>query len=80
MAGGFDENYYATEELGFIAALKRLGRFVILTETVVTSGRKFRTHSLFAFTRLSLRLILRGCRSREGLEYWYQPEREKKKL
>ena len=79
-AGGFDENYYAMEELVFIAALKRLGRFVILTETVVTSGRKYRAHSMLAFIRLSTRLVLRGSRSREGLEYWYKPEREKMKL
>ena len=76
-AGGFDENYYATEELVFIAALKRLGRFVILTETVVTSGRKFRVHSMLAFIRLCTRLALRGSRSRDGLEYWYKTEREK---
>jgi glycosyltransferase involved in cell wall biosynthesis len=76
-AGGFDENYYATEELVFIAALKRLGRFVILTEKVVTSGRKFRVHSMLAFIRLCTRLALRGSRSREGLDYWYKTEREK---
>lgn len=75
--GGFDENYYATEELVFISALKRLGQFVILTETVVTSGRKFREHSMFSFVRLTTRMVFRGCRSREGLEYWYKPEREK---
>jgi hypothetical protein len=69
-----------TEELVFIAALKRLGRFVILTETVVASGRKYRAHSMLAFIRLSTRLVLRGSRSREGLEYWYKPEREKMKL
>lgn len=77
--GGFDENYYAGEELVFIAALKRLGRFAILAETVVTSGRKFRAHSMLDFIRLCTRLVLRGSRSREGLEYWYKPEREKAK-
>jgi hypothetical protein len=44
-AGGFDENYYAAEEVVFVAALKRQGRFAILAETVVTSGRKMRAHS-----------------------------------
>jgi glycosyltransferase involved in cell wall biosynthesis len=80
--GGFDEDYYALEELGFVAALKLLGRFVILNETTVSSGRKYRAHSMFAFIRLSARLILRGTRSRQGLEYWYKykPEREKMKL
>ena len=83
MAGGFNENYYAAEELWFVAALKRQGRFVILPETVVTSGRKIRAHSFLSLARLSTRLILRGSsglRSRRGLEYWYEPEREKAKL
>jgi glycosyltransferase involved in cell wall biosynthesis len=78
--GGFDESYYALEELGFVASLKLLGRFVILAETVVSSGRKYRAHSMFAFIRLFTSLILRGPRRREGLEYWYKPERDKMKL
>jgi glycosyltransferase involved in cell wall biosynthesis len=77
--GGFDENYYALEELGFVAGLKLLGRFVILAETVVSSGRKYRAHSMLGFIRLSTHLILRGPQSRVGLEYWYKPEREKMK-
>jgi glycosyltransferase involved in cell wall biosynthesis len=82
-AGGFNEKYYAAEELVFIAALKRLGRFVIPAETVVTSGRKPRAHSFMSYAKLSMRMILlgsRGVRSRRGLEYWYEPEREKAKL
>ena len=80
--GGFNENYYAAEELWFVAALKRQGRFVILRETVVASGRKLRAHSFWTFARLSSRLVFlgsRGVRSRRGLEYWYEPEREKTK-
>ena len=79
-AGGFNENYYAAEEVVFVAALKRQGRFVIPAETVVTSGRKQRAHSFMTYAKLSMRLILlgsRGVRSRRGLEYWYEPEREK---
>ena len=81
--GGFDENYYAAEEVLFVAALKRQGRFAILVETVITSGRKFREHSFVTFARLTARLVFlgsRGVRSRRGLEYWYEPEREKTKL
>jgi hypothetical protein len=80
--GGFDENYYAAEDAVFVAALKRQGRFVILAETVVTSGRKFREHSFLSIARLFTHLILRGrsgLRSRRGLDYWYEPEREKAK-
>ena len=82
-AGGFNENYYAAEEVVFVAALKRQGRFVILAETVVTSGRKFREHSFWSMARLCTHLVLRGSsglRSRRGLEYWYEPVREKAKL
>jgi glycosyltransferase involved in cell wall biosynthesis len=82
-AGGFDENYYAAEDALFVAALKRQGRVVILPETVVTSGRKVREHSFFSLAGQLTRLVLRGprgLRSRRGLEYWYEPEREKRKL
>jgi glycosyltransferase involved in cell wall biosynthesis len=81
-ANGFDENYYAAEEVVFVAALKRQGKFVILAETVVTSGRKMRAHSFLTLARLTARLVFlgsRGVRSRRGLEYWYEPEREKAK-
>jgi glycosyltransferase involved in cell wall biosynthesis len=80
--GGFDEKYYAAEEVVFVAALKRQGRFAILAETVVTSGRKLREHSSWSLVRQFMRLVLRGprgLRSRKGLEYWYEPEREKAK-
>jgi glycosyltransferase involved in cell wall biosynthesis len=80
--GGFNENYYAAEEVVFVAALKRQGRFAILPETVVTSGRKLRAHSFLTLARMFARLVLRGpggLRNRRGLEYWYEPEREKAK-
>ena len=81
-AGGFDENYYAMEDCVLVRALKRQGRFVIPAETVVTSGRKPRAHSFMTYAKLSMRVILlgsRGLRSRRGLEFWYEPEREKEK-
>jgi hypothetical protein len=81
--GGFNERYYAAEDMAFAAALKRQGRFVILPETVVTSGRKVRAHSFLTLARLFTRLVLRGSsglQSRRGLEYWYEAEREKVKL
>jgi GT2 family glycosyltransferase len=82
-AGGFDEKYYAAEDALFVTALKRQGRFAILAETVITSGRKARAHSLWSITKLATRLVMRGSRglrSRQGLDYWYEPEREKAKL
>ena len=82
MAGGFNEDYYAAEDLAFVATLRRQGRFIIPAETVVTSGRKARAHSFLSLAWLSTRLILRGSsgvRSRRGLDYWYAPAREKTK-
>jgi glycosyltransferase involved in cell wall biosynthesis len=82
-AGGFNENYYAAEDVAFVVALKRQGRFIIPAETVVTSGRKARAHSFLSLWWLFTRMILRGSRglrSRRGLEYWYEAEREKAKL
>jgi len=82
MTGGFNEDYYAAEELWFVAALKRQGRFVIIPETVVTSGRKPRAHSFMSYAKLSMRMTLRGSsglRNRRGLDYWYAPAREKTK-
>ncbi|MGA2243705.1 MAG: glycosyltransferase [Verrucomicrobiota bacterium] len=83
MAGGFDENYYAAEDALFVIALKRQGRFAILAETVVTSGRKARAHSFWSLARQFMRLAFSGSaglRRRQGLEYWYEPDREKAKL
>ena len=83
MAGGFNEDYYAAEDVAFVATLRRQGRFIIPAETVVTSGRKARAHSFLSLWWLFTRMMLRGprgLRSRRGLEYWYEPEREKAKL
>ena len=65
--GGFDENYFAGKRCVFVAALKRQGRFAILAETVVTSGRKFREHSFWSLARLCMHLILRRFSARFGV-------------
>ena len=49
--GGFDEQYFAGEEVYFSQALKKLGRFVILRDEVVTSGRKLRFYTAWEFFR-----------------------------
>lgn len=76
--GGFDERYFASEEVFFSQALKKQGRFVILREAVTTSGRKVRDYSgwqiLTQLTRLSLR-GLGGLKTRKGLEFWYGERR-----
>jgi glycosyltransferase involved in cell wall biosynthesis len=78
-AGGFDESLYAAEEAAMSRALKRQGRFVVLRETVLTSGRKLRAHSLWEVLHVLCRLAVlgrRGVREREGLGIWYDARRE----
>ena len=77
--GGFDERYFGAEEIFISRALKRQGRFVVLRETVLTSGRKLRTYSGLETLGMMLRLALRGpkaVRQRQGLELWYGPRRD----
>ena len=60
-------------------ALGRQGRFVVLRESVTTSGRKLRAYSAGEVLVLLLRLVLRGpnsVRGRKGLEMWYEERRE----
>jgi glycosyltransferase involved in cell wall biosynthesis len=75
-AGGFDEGLFAAEELAFGQRLKRQGRWVILSERVITSGRKLRSHSAWEILQVIARVVIRGPQSfrrREGLEIWYGP-------
>ncbi|WP_300649611.1 glycosyltransferase [Hydrogenophaga sp.] len=77
--GGFDETYFAAEELKLSQALKQQGTFVILREPVLSSGRKLRTHSALEMWAL-LGHLLRGglgaVRQRKGLDLWYAQRRE----
>lgn len=80
-AGGFDEQLFAGEEIYFSQALKKLGRFRLLADPVVTSGRKLRMHSAGKILGLSVGIVLRGkqgVRSRERLDLWYDGKRETK--
>jgi glycosyltransferase involved in cell wall biosynthesis len=80
-AGGFDEQYFAGEEVYFSIALKKLGRFKLLPRPIVTSGRKMRMHSGGYLLRRSFALLLGGkgaIRSREKLDIWYDGRRETK--
>jgi len=76
--GGFDEKLFGAEELAFSRALARLGRFVVLRESVATSGRKMRTHTGWEILAALGKLAIRGPRSvrrREGMEFWYGKRR-----
>jgi glycosyltransferase involved in cell wall biosynthesis len=77
--GGFDEAFYGAEELVMSRALKRYGKFVVLRQAVVTSGRKLRTHSVREVLMVLGRLVLRGpgvVKQRQGMELWYAERRE----
>ena len=73
--GGFDEQYFATEDAAFCRTIRRHGRFVVLREPMITSGRKMEEMSTWEGITTSMRLELRGrkgLRQREGLEIWYE--------
>ena len=76
-AGGFEEGLFAAEEAAMSKALKRQGRFVVLRQGVITSGRKLRAYSVWEILRLLGRVALRpgAVRTREGLEIWYEERR-----
>jgi GT2 family glycosyltransferase len=72
--GGFDEKVYRGEEAVMSWRLGRHGRFVVLRETVTTSGRKLRTYSALEFLVLAVRAAFagpNGIRQRERWEIWY---------
>jgi glycosyltransferase involved in cell wall biosynthesis len=76
--GGFDEALFAAEEAVMSRALGRQGRFVVLRETVVTSGRKLRAYSPWEVLTVLSRLAVFGRKAlgkREGLDIWYGARR-----
>jgi glycosyltransferase involved in cell wall biosynthesis len=78
LVGGFDEELFAAEEAVMSRALRRLGRVVILRESVTTSGRKLRTYSAREVLGLLARIALSGStsvRRRDGLDLWYGERR-----
>jgi glycosyltransferase involved in cell wall biosynthesis len=80
VVGGFDEQYFAGEEVYFSLELKKQGGFKVLREPVVTSARKLRMYPAKHFLRKFFGVILRGpggVRSRARLSLWYDGKREK---
>ena len=68
-----------TPEVYFTKALKKQGRFKLLREPIVTSGRKLRMHSARHILGRTVGIILRGkrgIRSRDNLDLWYDGKRE----
>jgi GT2 family glycosyltransferase len=79
--GGFDQTLYAAEDVVLSRRLKDLGRFVILQESVVTSGRNIRSHSALELLRIVVGFALHGpsfFRARHGP--WYGQRRDDPEL
>jgi glycosyltransferase involved in cell wall biosynthesis len=77
--GGFREELFIGEEVYFSLALRRIGRFKILREPIVTSGRKLRMYSAGKVLGNMMTVICGGtrvARSREKLDLWYDGKRE----
>jgi glycosyltransferase involved in cell wall biosynthesis len=76
--GGFDEALYAAEEIRLCRSLRAQGEFVVVRETVLTSGRKLRTYSGWELLGAFGRVLLAGragLRDRSRLGLWYAPRR-----
>lgn len=76
--GGFDDQYFAGEELFLSRKLKKLGPFKILSQPVTTSGRKMRMHGPWQTLKHFLSILRYGIGSRKGLDLWYDGQRESK--
>jgi len=81
--GGFDEDLFIGEEVFLSIALKKIGRFKLLSAPILTSGRKLRMYSAKQILSRSIWIVLRGTsavRSRDKLELWYEGRRETEQL
>lgn len=77
--GGFDESLYGGEEIIFSKAMKKLGPFVILPESVNTSSRKMRMYSAREQLGTLFKLSIHGMdflKKREYMSMWYDGRRE----
>lgn len=78
-AGGWDESVYASEEIELAKGLKLHGRFEIVEEPVLTSGRKMRTYGFVEMLPLLIGGVLRRRKmveTRDSLDLWYAPRRQ----
>ena len=76
--GGFDETYFAAEELFFSRSVKQQGSFRIVRHPVETSARKLHRYSTWELVRfLWIPLTNFGglLRSKRGLEILYEDQR-----
>jgi glycosyltransferase involved in cell wall biosynthesis len=60
--GGFSESLYAGEDIAFVQALKKVGRFVVLKPKVLSSGRKLNVAGPWQVLGLMLKIAILGPR------------------
>ncbi len=76
--GGFDEKFFAAEELFFSRSLKQKGKFRIVKHPVITSARKLHSYSawqLMRFLASPLSQFWAPLQSKKGLEILYEDRR-----
>ncbi len=76
--GGFDEQFFAAEEMYFSQQLKQRGEFQLVRPGVLTSARKLHRYSVWELARFvfnPLKNPFSLFRSREGLEILYEDQR-----
>jgi glycosyltransferase involved in cell wall biosynthesis len=76
--GGFDETFFAGEEIIFSRALKRHGRFVVVRAAVTTSARKTEHFSFWQTLWLCVKILVRspgGIKKRSHADFWYDGRR-----
>jgi glycosyltransferase involved in cell wall biosynthesis len=73
--GGFDETRFVGEDVELSWRLRRQGRFVVVREPVITSGRMVRAYGWTEALRLFAELLRPGAdRRRSG--HWYRKRRD----
>lgn len=75
--GGWNEEFYAAEEIELAKRLKTQGPFVIVPSAAITSGRKLRTHSGREIFGLFAKGIFRprSLKDRSSLDFFYGKRR-----
>jgi glycosyltransferase involved in cell wall biosynthesis len=77
--GRFNEELFVGEEVFFSLALRKIGRFKVLREPIITSGRKLRMYSGREILTNVFPVMIggtRAARSRDKLDLWYNGKRE----
>lgn len=76
--GGFDERFFAAEEIFTSEKLKKLGPFTLLDAHITTSARKMHSHPIrdhLSVVWRSMFTLGRNLQSRDKLGLWYETER-----